>query len=1098
MGTSADTKRPRLGAVGEQLRALLGRERSVSIGGLYGASIGLVLGELVHAGTPLVVVTADVKSQAALRLDLEALGAGRAVAFPAWPPSDVDAAPDADVVASRAGILLALREARASGTPPPVIVASLESLSQEVPSTAVLDAAALEIRAGGEYQMPVVMEHLASSGLRRVGAVESPGEFAGRGGLLDLWPWGRSAPVRIDFFGDEVESIHEVDPISQRSGEVLESVDVLTLPPERFRDPQTDAAASFLTAHLPENARVVLVERQALIGAATLIRSGGDRGVKNRVRRLEKALSRVPSLLVSPTPLGSEGDLDVDVGSVDALRGIALRAGGEDATPEDRAERIGLAFAHLGARADHIVVYRRAAGEEERLDELFQAHAPHLRVDYEPGSLSRSFVWQDTRTAHVAYDDLADLPMQERKPDRRRTRSRPIESFLELEEGGLVVHLHHGIGIFRGLETLENLDGPGEYLRLEFAEGTIVFVPVARIDLVQRYIGTGRTPRLSKIGGTEWKKRKARVEAAVEELADDLIATQAQRIKRVGAPLPPDGDWQREFEASFPHEDTPDQSAAVTAIKADLEGDRPMDRLLCGDVGYGKTEVALRAIFKVVASGRQAAVLVPTKILAEQHGRVFRQRLAPYPLRVRVISGLKSPAENRDTIAGMKDGSVDVVVGTHRLLSKDIGFQNLGLLVVDEEQRFGVQHKERLKSMRSQVDILSLSATPIPRTLHMALLGIRDISNLTTPPLGRHPIETKVAREDDAVMQAAVRRELARGGQVFFVTSRIRELPILVGMLAELVPEARCTYIHGRMDKETSQARMLRFVRGEVDVLLATTIIESGLDIPNANTIIIRDADRYGLAELHQLRGRVGRERRRAYAWILLPRDRSVNAEANERLRAIEEYSELGAGFRIAMRDLEIRGAGNLLGAQQSGHIGAVGYDLYCRLLAEAVRRARGLEGPPVRLTYLGVELPAGVPEEYVGDAREKFRLFRRTAVIETEPELDRFHEELEDRFGPVPPALERLLLAQRVRIVAGRHGLTRIDPGPKGTPGLVLTGELDALSALTKAGLELRPLEGLRAFLPVEGASVRALLHALLEILGALEPAPSGGGRRT
>ncbi|MDJ0973670.1 MAG: transcription-repair coupling factor [Planctomycetota bacterium] len=1073
-----------LGTVGEPLERLLGGERSVAIGGLYGASTGMLLAAIAERGTPLLVVTADPKTRDALRLDLEAMSGEPAIAVPAWPASDLDTAPDADVLAARAGILLALREARKDGTPPPILVGTLEALSQEVPSPEVLDKAVLRVAVGGEYALPVLQEHLASLGLRRVGAVEAPGEFAGRGGLLDLWPWGRVRPVRIDFFGDEVESIREVDPISQRSGDAIDAVELLTFPPERYRDPQTEGAASFLTAHLPEDARIALLERRDLIHAATTLRSGGDRGIKNRLRRLEKAMERSPTLLLSSTLLGADGDLDLDVGSVDALRGIALRPSEDESTPADRAERIGIAFAHLGARADRIVVYRRAAGEEERLDELFEAHAPQLHVDYREGSLTRSFLLAPTRTAHIAYDDLADLPMHERKPDKRRRRSRPIDNFLELEQGGLVVHLHHGIGLFRGLETIEGPDGEGEYLKLEFAEGTIVYVPVARIDLVQRYIGTGRSPRLSKLGGVEWATRKKKVAKAVEELADDLLETQAKRMKRIGAPLPPDSDWQREFEASFPHEDTPDQATAITAIKGDLEGDQPMDRLLCGDVGYGKTEVALRAIFKVVTNGRQAAVLVPTKILAEQHGRVFRQRLAPYPLRVRVLSSLKGTSTNRDTIEQLKAGTVDVVVGTHRLLSQDVGFKNLGLLIVDEEQRFGVKHKERLKSMRAEVDILSLSATPIPRTLHMALLGIRDISNLTTPPLGRHPIETKVAREDDAIIQAALRREISRGGQVFFVTSRIRELPVLVAKLAELVPEARATYIHGQMEKETVERRMWRFVRGDVDVLLATTIIESGLDIPNANTIVIRDADRYGLAELHQLRGRVGRERRHAYAWILLPRDRTINPEANERLRAIEEYSELGAGFRIAMRDLEIRGAGNLLGSQQSGHIAAVGYDLYCRLLAEAVRRARGLEGPATRLAYLGLELPAGVPEAYVGDAREKFRLFRRTAAVEDQPELARFREELEDRFGPIPPELDRLLFAQAVRIVAGEAGIERLDPGPKGTPGVVLTGDVDALAALTARGLELRPLEGRRAFLPLEGDDVPALLGAFVETL--------------
>jgi transcription-repair coupling factor (superfamily II helicase) len=575
------------------------------------------------------------------------------------------------------------------------------------------------------------------------------------------------------------------------------------------------------------------------------------------------------------------------------------------------------------------------------------------------------------------------------------------------------------------------------------------------------------------------------VEAAVEELAEELLSTQASRHRRHVAPCPPDGPWQAEFERAFPHALTPDQESAVRAVKGDLEGERPMDRLLCGDVGYGKTEVALRAVFKVVAAGRQAAVLVPTKVLAEQHVRTFAQRLAAYPLRVRALSSLHGARANRETLAALLAGTVDVVVGTHRLLSKDVRFKNLGLVVVDEEQRFGVKHKERLKSMRAEVDVLALSATPIPRTLHMALLGIKDISNLTTPPLGRHPIETKVVRESEEAVEAALRRELERGGQAFLVTSRIADLPSVGTQLLERIPDLRLTAIHGRMDKDQVEGRMLRFVRGDVDLLLATTIVESGLDIPNANTIVIRDADRYGLAELHQLRGRVGREHRQAYALLLLPERRTVNPEATERLKAIEEYSELGAGFRIAMRDLEIRGAGNLLGQQQSGHIADVGYEMYCRLLADAVRRARGMGPPPPTPAYLAIELPAGVPDEWVADAREKFRLLRRVASTETPEDFAALVTELRERFGAPPPAAERLLLAQRVRILAGRAGFVRITGAE--VPGVVLTETLGAhgIERLAAHGRDVRRLSDEKVFVPLPGtAGPEATLRALSLLL--------------
>ncbi len=1074
-----------LGPVAGRLDARLGRERTVRIGGLHGGALGFLLAHLGRT-TPLLVVTADPKSVDGLRLDLDTHLAEPSLPFPLWPRTERGAAPDTEVLQGRATILRRLRDAALGRDVPPVVVTTLASLVQRVPGRDVLEAATLDLAPGVERALPVLLEHLAAAGYARVGAVETPGEFASRGGLLDVWPWGGANPARLDFFGDEIESIRTLDPATQRSGDARDHLAIPALPAERFADPHRGEGADFLMAHLPEDARIVLVEREALIGAATSLRTAGGAGERADVAKVEKALAARPVVIASALRFGDDEALDMEVGGVDAVRAVALRGGGERESPKERTERIGEAFAILGRAVERIVVYRRAEGEEERLQELFDAHPPGAEVTFRPGSLSRSFVWRETATAHVAYDDLADLPLRERRARGKSVRSRPIQDFLELIEGAPVVHLHHGIGMYRGLVELENQGQLGEYLQLEFAEGTVVYVPVARIDLVQRYVGTGRRPRLSKVGGQEWTRRKQKVSEAVEELAERLLDTQAQRARRRGPALPADTEWQREFEEAFPYKVTPDQAAAVAAIKDDLEGDRPMDRLLCGDVGYGKTEVALRALFKVVASGRQAAVLVPTKVLAEQHLRVFTQRLAPYPLTVRALSGLHAPAENRAVVEGLKAGTVDLVVGTHRLLSKDVAFARLGLVVIDEEQRFGVKHKERLKEMRSEVDVLALSATPIPRTLHMALLGIRDISNLTTPPLGRHPIETKVARESDTIVQHAIRRELARGGQVFMVSSRIKELPMIQSHLQELVPELRSAIIHGQMDKDLVENRMMRFVRGEVDLLLATTIIESGLDIPNANTIILRDADRYGLSELHQLRGRVGRERRKAHALVLMPKGRPLRDEAAQRLQAIEEYSELGAGFRIAMRDLEIRGAGNLLGPQQSGHIASVGYDLYCKLLADAVEQARGTgaERPP-EPAFLGIDIPAGVPDGYVGDAREKFRVFRRIAAAHELREIDDLAAELKDRFGPLPKPVKRLLLCQRVRVVAGTKGILRLGPGPTGQPGVVLHATAPDIEALERQGMTLRRLTPGSAFFPTPKApddaqSLRDLIQTL------------------
>ena len=1090
MNAKASLSLSDLGTAAGPLEALLGRERYVRLGGLYGGAAGRVLASVARREGALLVVTADARQVDAVRLDLDAFLGTPSFPFPAWPRDVGHGPPDPDALFGRVRVLEALAAARVlPPSTPLVVVASLAALAQPVPSVAVFEASAVELRPGDEHTLHVLLEHLALSGFSRVGAVEAQGEFAARGGVLDVWPWGVETPLRVDFFGDEVECVNELDPATQRSGQPLECARIRALPAERFRHPAEDA--ELLDAHLPSAVRVVRLEPPAIAEAALQHRGGAEVG-DAAVRRIDQALASHRRIDAYALPLGPEGDLDLDVGGIDALQGIALRGllpdgrdAGEEA-PAERTERIAEAFRTLHGRVDRLVIHCRAAGEEERMRELFAEHDPGVEVAWRRGTLSRSFRFGPTRSAHVAYDDLADLPVRERRMGRGGPRGRPIQDFLELEVGQAVVHLHHGIGIFRGLVTLEQKDGQGEFLKVEFAEGTLVYVPVARIDVVQRYVGSGGgPPRLSRLGSPEWAKRTRKVAEAVEDLAEELLATHAARQKRTLPPLPSETEWQREFEDAFPFPDTPDQAAATRALHVDLESDRPMDRLLCGDVGYGKTEVALRAIFKVVAAGRQAAVLVPTKVLCEQHVRTFTGRLASYPIRVRPLSSLHATPDNKQTLAGLADGTVDVVVGTHRLLSKDVAFKNLGLVVVDEEQRFGVRQKERLKAMRQQVDVLTLSATPIPRTLHMALLGIRDISNLTTPPLGRHPVETSVARESDQLIADAVRRELDRGGQVFMVNSRIAELPIVQRRIQELVPEARIVSIHGQMDKQRIEARMLSFVRGDADVMLATTIIESGLDIPNANTIILRDADRYGLSELHQLRGRVGRERRRAHAMLLLPRDRPIRAEATERIRAIEEYSELGAGFRIAMRDLEIRGAGNLLGPQQSGHIAAVGYDLFCKLLADAVRRVKGERPPHPEPAYLAVDLPGGLPDDYVPDRREKFRLFRRIATAETEADLEELGRELEDRFGPRPPVVERLLLAQQVRLRAGAWGAWRIEGAER--PGVILKAgeEPRRLEALRQSRVATTPLGPGVLFLPTPGAEgAEGVLRAVLEVL--------------
>jgi transcription-repair coupling factor (superfamily II helicase) len=676
---------------------------------------------------------------------------------------------------------------------------------------------------------------------------------------------------------------------------------------------------------------------------------------------------------------------------------------------------------------------------------------------------------------------------------RRRLESRAIDSFLDLAEDDLVVHVGHGIARFRGMQLLDktSTDGPAkrgpvghteEHLILEFRDGVRVYVPASKIDLVQKYVGGAKTdPELSKYGGTQWQHRKEKVQQAVLDLASDMIALQAMREAEPGTAFPADTEWQREFEGAFPYQETPDQLTSLAEIKADMERPRPMDRLLCGDVGYGKTELAIRAAFKAVDNGRQVAVLVPTTVLAEQHHRTFSQRLAEYPFTVECLSRFRTSAEQRDIVARVGRGGVDVVIGTHRLVSSDVHFKDLGLVIIDEEQRFGVEHKERLKRLRQKVDVLTMTATPIPRTLHLSLLGIRDISNLETPPPDRLAIETRIVRFDHQLIRHAILRELNREGQVYFVHNRVHNIQEIADRVQKIVPEARLAVIHGQMSEQELEDGMLRFVRREADILVATTIIESGLDIPNANTIFVNQANNYGLADLHQLRGRVGRYKHRAYAYMLLDSERTVTQLATRRLKAIEEFTELGAGFKIAMRDLEIRGAGNILGTQQSGHIAAVGYEMYCQLLENAVR---GMKNQPLRTPLnVAVDLPwaAYLPRDYVPGQRLRIEVYRRLARVRKLERLEDFRQELVDRYGAVPEPAQWLFRFAELRLLAARWQVAtvRLEQATPASPTDVVLGyrngrRIKALAALSHG--RLRVVDEDSAYFRLQTAELKPL----------------------
>jgi transcription-repair coupling factor (superfamily II helicase) len=621
---------------------------------------------------------------------------------------------------------------------------------------------------------------------------------------------------------------------------------------------------------------------------------------------------------------------------------------------------------------------------------------------------------------------------------RRRTlrrpkyeRGSPITAFTDLAVGDLVVHEDHGIGRYLGLKTMRVGDRDGDFLLLEYAEGNQLYVPVERLDLISKYLGgDAAAAHLDRLGGASWQRVKASVRAALREMAQELLQLYARRAVAEGHAFSPDTPWQREFDAAFRFEETPDQLRAIVDVKRDLEAIRPMDRLVAGDVGYGKTEVALRAAFKAVADGMQVAVLVPTTVLAQQHWASFADRFAAFPVRVELLSRFRAPAEQKAVVAALARGTVDVVIGTHRLLSRDVSFKNLGLLIIDEEHRFGVGHKERLKQFRASVDVLALTATPIPRTLYMSLSGVRDMSVIETPPLDRLPVETTIRRFSKGVIREAIERELARGGQVFFVHNRVQSLPSMARLLQELAPDARLVVAHGQMRERELEAAMVKFVSGQADVLVSTAIIESGLDIPASNTIVVNRADRFGLAQLYQLRGRVGRERQQAYCYFLIPADGRVDEQAQRRLRVLQELTQLGSGFRLALRDLEIRGAGNLLGAQQHGHIAAVGFDLYSKLLAEAVRELHGESTAPAVEPVVSANVEGYLPEDYVPEVNQRLALYKRLAGAGSDAEVADLRSELADRFGPLPEPAARLLDVVRVRVAARALGVERLEAG--------------------------------------------------------------------
>ena len=1015
------------------VQRLRDREGAISASGLWGSFAPILVGALSRElqGT-FCYITAHFDHADQVRDDLELVPGVEVDLLSAWETTPGKGAASDEIAAERMRVLLGITTpgaAKASGAGDAVpvrnredaavagriIVAPIQALMQPVPTPETLQRQTLLVGRGESIGRAFVEAWLVDHGFTRLDLVESPGDFSVRGDIVDVFAPGHTDPVRIEFLGETVESIRRFDVSTQRSFGELNDVRVAATQ-ESTDYSKPDQFTSFFS-YLPQDAVIVFDEPLEIdeIGRALWERLNQPIGmypvdavIRSAERFRQLHLGRFSGSAGTETiPFPVESLSRFETKSSEAIQALLDMA-----------------------RDNDVVVYCDNEAERKRFGEVLEESLraePHIgdaalleRIQTPIGLIHRGFRWAPANLVVVGHHEI--FHRYEQRHRLRRTRAaRPVESWLDLGVGDYVVHVGHGIGRFDGIKTMQK---PGskkreDFLLLHFAGRAVVHVPVSQIDLVQKYIGAGGIkPRLSKIGGTRWKNTKASVEEAVDSMAGDLLVLQAEREAKTGIAYPSDTAWQREFEGSFIYTETEDQLAVNEEIKRDMLRERPMDRLVCGDVGYGKTELAMRAAFKAIEFGKQVAVLVPTTVLAAQHEKTFRERMADYPFMIESLSRFRSKAEQAEIIRRARKGQVDVLIGTHRLLSKDVGFADLGLVIIDEEQRFGVEHKERLKRMRSTVDVITMTATPIPRTLHMSMMGIRDISSLATPPMDRRNIVTQVRSMSDEMIREAIIREMNRDGQVYFLHNRVKEIQQTANDVRRIVPECRVLVAHGQMPIHELAETMSRFVQHEADVLVCTTIIESGIDIPNVNTIFINRAERFGLAELHQLRGRVGRYKHRAYCYLLPSPDHPLTLEAAKRLKAIEEFSELGAGFRIAMRDLEIRGAGNILGSEQSGHIAAVGYEMYCQLLERAVRRMRNEPDPTPRPVHLELDLTAHVPRSYVRADRQRMEIYRRVVGCNTREGLDELQHDLVDAFGPIPPVVDTLLQLAEVRVL--------------------------------------------------------------------------------
>lgn len=991
---------------------------------------------------PVLVITDGLKSQEAFFNDLQTFLPATQF-YPAWEtlPHE-DQLPAADTIADRLRVLASLvgtdrravRGAPGGRALPECVVASVQALMQRTFSASTLNASRLTLQLGAKLDLQDFITALTERGYNPEYQVNERGDMAHRGGIVDFFPLDRDDPIRVEFAGDEIESIRSFDAISQQSRDRLNEI-VVSPAGEIGLLKQNPGSTASLLELLPANTLVVFDEPDRLNEAAGAYAKQAP-GNDPFFEPWEKVTGHVH--LTEAIDFESPEAINLRLTSLEAFRPLDAR------TPEPEvAEQMRRQFFDQMQRwldeGYRLHVLCSTDGERQRFEELWREQFTST-LHAERSTLSRGFLWPDAKLAVVTDSEIFGRYKLVRPRRKFHAMAQPTD-WADLQEGDFVVHLQHGIGKYLGLRSLEVSSAKQEVLAIEYANEARLYVPVEQAHLVSKYIGAGtRIPKLHELGGSLWERQKFTAERAIMDLASELLEIQAARETLEGHAFAADTAWQREFEAAFPYDETPDQDDAIEDVKRDMESKKPMDRLICGDVGYGKTEVAIRAAFKAVMDGMQVAVLCPTTVLAEQHWNTFRERMAGFPITIEMLSRFRTPGQQKKVVKLLREGGVDIVIGTHRLLSADISFKNLGLVVIDEEQRFGVLHKEQFKHLRKLIDVVTLSATPIPRTLYLSLTGARDMSSIETPPQDRLPVETLIAPYDERLIRQAIQRELNRGGQVYFLHNRVQSIDAVADRLRALLEDSaksvRIDIGHGQMSEHELENVMHRFVAGKIDVLVCTTIIESGLDIPNANTIIIDRADRFGLADLYQLRGRVGRWKHQAYAYILLPRHLNLVQSARKRISAIKQYSSLGSGFKIAMRDLEIRGAGNILGAEQSGHINVIGFDLYCQLLKESISRLKGER--PKRLPHVTLKLDflsdesgesmLRVPVSFITDTRLRIQAYRRIAGATNLPEVEALRAELRDRYGPLPAEVELLLRTAAVRIVAAQAGVENVE----------------------------------------------------------------------